>query len=638
MPECGACTSIINLRYQDGREGSPSNPAAFNHQDYAQLKDQHLRSGTLFVDDAFPPNTRSLGGLPNPGVEWLRPAELLQRQNNSSEPTFFPQGASRFDFGQGYVSNCWFLSALCSLTFNQRMIAQVVPVDQSFEGHAGIFHFRFWRFGQWVDVVVDDLLPTTNNFLLSVHCKGGNIFWVPLLEKAYAKVCGSYDDMNFGLPSEAFKDFSGGVYTTYKLGEAHDKGHDEELWLTLTRAIRCKSMICCTTPTGDKQVNSVGDNGLVIGHSYSVTGVTEVDCLGSKVKLVRIVNPWGAQEWKGKLGERSDMGNLLNTEDQAKHQDGEFWMELENFCHNFLQVSMCCETPNFIDGDFNCQWKCLTYDGSWLAGESAGGSIADSTFETNPQYRIQVSVTDEKEPGDKNILISLMQKPEMMNRLQERFYPAGLAIFKIPLGTPEGRLENLFFDANPPEKQSSYTYERELIELLSLEPGEYAIIPSTKIPYMTADFVLTVYIKAKSKTCPNDDHEHDNSTDPKDIKANSGRCIDEDADMGPTHDLFNQYVDQNGELLATQLQRLHELHTSMIAMVDIDQRMTMTFTELTTRLIPFLQRLFHRSNLNQTGSLADIELQGPVMFGYSEPSSTSWKNFIVLMMRLENTS
>lgn len=38
-----------------------------------------------------------------------------------------------------------------------------------------------------MDVVIDDYLPVLDRTLLSVRSKGGNEFWVALLEKAYAK-------------------------------------------------------------------------------------------------------------------------------------------------------------------------------------------------------------------------------------------------------------------------------------------------------------------------------------------------------------------------------------------------------------------------------------------------------------------
>ena len=67
---------------------------------------------------------------------------------------------------------------------------QIVPSSQPCHGqtnYTGAFHFRFWQFGEWVNVVVDDNLPTIEGQLCFASSPDSNELWVSLLEKAYAK-------------------------------------------------------------------------------------------------------------------------------------------------------------------------------------------------------------------------------------------------------------------------------------------------------------------------------------------------------------------------------------------------------------------------------------------------------------------
>uniref|UniRef100_A0A4W5PDS2 Calpain 8 n=1 Tax=Hucho hucho TaxID=62062 RepID=A0A4W5PDS2_9TELE len=498
---------LARRKAREEGEGSNDNAIPFNKQDFQTLRRECLESGKLFSDPSFPADWNSLGynelgrySSKTRGVEWKRPKELC------SSPQFIVEGATRTDICQGALGDCWLLAALASLTLDKDILARVVPPGQSFEeNYAGIFHFQFWQYGQWVDVVIDDRLPTREGKLLFVHSAEGSEFWSALLEKAYAKVNSSYEALSGGSTIEGFEDFTGGIAETYNLSKA-----PQYLFKIMKKALGLGSLLGCSIDiTSAYETEAVTRQKLVKGHAYSITAAEEVHLHGTPVELVRIRNPWGQVEWTGAWSDDSREWDGVRPEEKSKldhsAEDGEFWMAYSDFLRQYSKLEICNLTPDTLVSDEVGHWNHYQFEGMWRVGSTAGGCRNNAaTFCSNPQFAIKLDDVDDDPHDGKDgctFLVGLMQKD---GRKEKRFgrdlNTIGFSIYQYKGRTNIHLGPDVLLRQKSVAMSSTFINLREICDRFKLPPGEYVIIPSTFEPHKKGSFLLRVFSEKHAAT------------------------------------------------------------------------------------------------------------------------------------------
>ena len=353
-----------------------------------------------FTDQTFE-GDKALGGAPGKrSIDWVRACELLPKEeaDKGKKPFLYHEGVDPADLAQGAVGDCWLIAALASAAEHPSSIRNAFITREY--NPRGRYDLRLFDpdTKHWETVTVDDRIPCKKGTKQPefVACDGKEL-WAVLLEKAFAKFCGSYEALDGGwavwgwavltgdhvfrlkyeenekkwsrLDVKARRGKEGTECGFYGTSETYGK---DEMWNLILNYVDDKSLVAAS---GGKEMGKNiavgGDNasglngeqtndaaGLVGTHAYSILDARELGLIPGlslgggllgQTRLIRLRNPWGSYEWKGAWSDGSkewDENPLVKMRLRPKDEDdGTFWMPWDQFVEaGFTKVDICDRT------------------------------------------------------------------------------------------------------------------------------------------------------------------------------------------------------------------------------------------------------------------------------------------------------
>ncbi len=197
--------------------------------DFANINEQDLfnylrKKNWYFIDQDFLPSNKSIG-LPDSDsiqkyecyIHWRRIKFIIlnheEAQTQKTIPKIYFDGIFPTDVKQGKLGDCWILSAISALAEHPRLVKRLILTKKPNE--FGLYRVKLCKMSKWKIIVLDDFFPC---FPLSDPIFSQNEdkeVWVLLLEKAFAKLFGSYNALIAGDCRHSLIDLTGCPTFTY---------------------------------------------------------------------------------------------------------------------------------------------------------------------------------------------------------------------------------------------------------------------------------------------------------------------------------------------------------------------------------------------------------------------------------------
>ena len=300
---------------------------------YKELK--NLKPGILFNDSLFPPSDKSIfsSKISSKNKKSNKPQIFLkldpefsksQYTSISKEVNYTWKSISSYiqdyniininvnkvlspdDIIQGNIADSYFISALKFLSEESERISSLFNINKDINNKSNnFFEVNVYLNGYKNKIIIDDKFPfiiTDDNnskeeklklAFCGINNKTNNI-WPIILEKVWAKINTSYEDIIEGDVSDVFLCFSPCPIKLYH----HDIKYNN-LYEKIKIALDNNFIVCA-------DINSKNDNkllknlGILSNHAYKIIGCgTILDSSGNMHNLIKIYNEFDITNWIG---------------------------------------------------------------------------------------------------------------------------------------------------------------------------------------------------------------------------------------------------------------------------------------------------------------------------------------------------
>ena len=304
------------------------------------------KPGVQWTDDIFTPNNSSIlnnsqkfndlfeceeNDIDTSEIEWKRISEIYP------EPKLFSGQINNKHITNGKISSSYFISAISALCDYPGLIKNIF-INREYNPD-GYYTLILFIDGEFQSIYLDDYFPCLKGTNIPYFTKVNDFsIWPLLLEKAWAKITGCYQNALSGWPNDIFRAFTG--FACEELN--HNEENPERIWRIIKTAKENNGIICSST----KNEENLNEVGLIPGFTYSLIYTVEVeDEKNRKIYLIKLRNDLGYSDWNGDWSIKSVYWNehIKKQIDKEKLElnDGEFFMCLNDFITYFIRTDIC---------------------------------------------------------------------------------------------------------------------------------------------------------------------------------------------------------------------------------------------------------------------------------------------------------